>query len=58
VPSTGKNMISGSYLDTAPLTKVADRGGIRLTFHSEHRPLDAYPRRWRPVACSSRPSGK
>ena len=35
-------VISGSYLDTAPLTMVADRGGIRLTFHSEHRPLEAY----------------
>jgi hypothetical protein len=23
---------------------VADRGGIRLTFHSEHRPLESYAR--------------
>jgi SAM-dependent methyltransferase len=37
-------VISGSYLDTAALTWVADRGGIHLTFHSEHRPLEAYIR--------------
>jgi len=35
-------VISGSYLDRAPLTMVIDRGGVRLTFHSEHRPLHAY----------------
>ncbi len=35
-------VISGSYLDTAPLTWVSDRGGVHLTFHSEHRPLEAY----------------
>lgn len=23
---------------------VADRGGIRMTFHSQHRPLEAYSR--------------
>lgn len=34
-------MISGSYLDPAPGTWVHDRGGVRLTFHSEHRPLEA-----------------
>ena len=39
---TAPFVISGSYLDPAPLTMVADRGGIRLTFHSEHRPLETY----------------
>ena len=29
-------------MDPAPLRMVADRGGVRLTFHSEHRPLEAY----------------
>jgi SAM-dependent methyltransferase len=37
-------VISGSYLQTAPLRMVVDRGGIRLTFHSEHRPLESYAR--------------
>lgn len=37
-------VISGSYLHEAPLRMVADRGGIRLTFHSEHRPLESYTR--------------
>jgi SAM-dependent methyltransferase len=37
-------VISGSYVQTAPLRMVADRGGIRLTFHSEHRPLESYAR--------------
>jgi len=37
-------VISGSYLDPAPDTWVHDRGGVRLTFHSEHRPLEAYSR--------------
>lgn len=37
-------VISGSYLDTAPLMMVAKRGGVHLTFHSEHRPLEAYIR--------------
>jgi SAM-dependent methyltransferase len=37
-------MISGSYLDPAPTADVIERGGIRLTFHSEHRPLEAYSR--------------
>ena len=35
-------MIAGSYLDPAPTDGVAERDGIRLTFHSEHRPLEAY----------------
>lgn len=35
-------VISGSYLDPRPVTMVIDRGGIQLTFHSEHRPLEAY----------------
>jgi SAM-dependent methyltransferase len=37
-------IISGSYLTAAPVTIAADRGGICLTFHSEHRPLEAYSR--------------
>jgi SAM-dependent methyltransferase len=35
-------VIRGSYLDAAPLRDVVDRDGVRLTFHSEHRPLEAY----------------
>jgi SAM-dependent methyltransferase len=35
-------VISGSYLDPAPTDWAAERGGVRLTFHSEHRPLQAY----------------
>ena len=43
----GKNadspfVITGSYLDPAPLRMQASRGGVLLTFHSEHRPLQAY----------------
>jgi SAM-dependent methyltransferase len=37
-------LIEGSYLDAAPADWVADRGGIQLTFHSEHRPIEAYSR--------------
>jgi SAM-dependent methyltransferase len=37
-------VIPGSYLDTAPLRMVAGRGGIRRTFHSEHRPPESYTR--------------
>jgi SAM-dependent methyltransferase len=37
-------VISGSYLDPAPLRLVVERGGIQLTFHSEHRPVEAYMR--------------
>ena len=37
-------LITGSYLYTAPADWVADRDGIRLTFHSEHRPIEAYSR--------------
>lgn len=42
--ATAPFVISGSYLDVAPVTNVVDRGGIQLTFHSEHRPLEAYSR--------------
>lgn len=35
-------VITGSYFDPAPDTWVSDRDGIRMTFHSEHRPLQAY----------------
>jgi SAM-dependent methyltransferase len=37
-------LIAGSYLDTAPADWVAEWDGIRLTFHSEHRPIEAYSR--------------
>ena len=37
-------LIEGSYLDTAPADWTLDRGGITMTFHSEHRPLEAYSR--------------
>lgn len=37
-------VIEGSYLDAAPADWVLDRDGITLTFHSEHRPLEAYSR--------------
>jgi SAM-dependent methyltransferase len=37
-------VIAGSYLDAAPVTWTADRGGIKVTFHSEHRPLEDYSR--------------
>jgi SAM-dependent methyltransferase len=37
-------IISGSYLDTVPVTWETGRGGVHVTFHSEHRPLEAYIR--------------
>jgi SAM-dependent methyltransferase len=37
-------VIGGSYLDSRPADWVAGRGDISLTFHSEHRPLEAYGR--------------
>jgi SAM-dependent methyltransferase len=37
-------VISGSYLDCEPVTWTATRDDVRLTFHSEHRPLEAYSR--------------
>jgi SAM-dependent methyltransferase len=37
-------VISGSYLDPAPLRLAVERDGIQLTFHSEHRPIEAYMR--------------
>lgn len=37
-------VISGSYLDPGRLSFVVDRGGIQMTFHSEHRSLEAYGR--------------
>jgi hypothetical protein len=40
----GPFVISGSYLDPAQDRWVHDRSGVRLTFHSEHRPLEAYMR--------------
>lgn len=40
----GPFVIAGSYLEQAPLEMVVERGGIRVTFHSEHRPLESYSR--------------
>jgi SAM-dependent methyltransferase len=37
-------VISGSYLDEHPAPWVFDRAGIRMTFHSRHRPLESYAR--------------
>jgi len=37
-------VITGSYLDTAATDMVLRRDGIALTFHSEHRPIEAYSR--------------
>jgi SAM-dependent methyltransferase len=37
-------VIDGSYLDQTAADWVTDRDGIQLTFHSEHRPLEAYSR--------------
>ena len=37
-------VIAGSYADAAPVADAVDRDGYRLTFHSEHRPLEAYSR--------------
>jgi SAM-dependent methyltransferase len=37
-------VISGSYLDPARSDWVFNRGGIRMTFHSAHRPLESYVR--------------
>jgi SAM-dependent methyltransferase len=37
-------LIEGSYLDAAPADWILDRDGITLTFHSEHRSLEAYSR--------------
>lgn len=40
--ATAPFVITGSYLDIAPSNWAIDRGGISVTFHSEHRPLEAY----------------
>jgi SAM-dependent methyltransferase len=37
-------VITESYLDAHPTQDAVERGGIRLTFHSEHRPVEAYSR--------------
>lgn len=42
--ATAPFVISGSYLDVGVADWVAERAGVRLTFHSEHRPLEAYGR--------------
>jgi SAM-dependent methyltransferase len=36
--------VAGSYLDPGPADSVVERDGVRLTFHSEHRPLESYSR--------------
>jgi len=41
---TAPFVITGSYLEPAPVRTVVDRGGIQMTFHSQHRPLEAYSR--------------
>ena len=35
---------AGGYLDAAPADWVVRPSGIQLTFHSEHRPIEAYSR--------------
>lgn len=35
-------VIEGSYLDPAPADSRTERDDVQLTFHSEHRPLEAY----------------
>jgi SAM-dependent methyltransferase len=35
-------VIKGSYMQPAPLRDTVEREGARLTFHSEHRPMEAY----------------
>jgi SAM-dependent methyltransferase len=37
-------VIADSYLDEHPAPWVRDKDGFRLTFHSEHRPLESYTR--------------
>jgi hypothetical protein len=51
-------VISASYLDTAPLRMVVDRGGSISPSTANIAPWSSTPRRWKPAACSSRPSGK
>jgi hypothetical protein len=44
LPEPALFTITGSYLDPGPADTVIDRGGVQLTFHSEHRPLESYSR--------------
>lgn len=37
-------VIAGSYLASGPADWSTDRDGVRLIFHSEHRPVEAYSR--------------
>jgi len=37
-------VISGSYLDSVPVTWTLARDDVQVTFHSQHRPLEAYSR--------------
>src|SRR5262249_15861387 len=36
--------IRGSYLEVHRTVDTVERDGVTMTFHSEHRPLDAYSR--------------
>jgi hypothetical protein len=40
----GPFVIEGSYLDTFRYAEEVERDGLDMTFHSEHRPLEAYSR--------------
>jgi SAM-dependent methyltransferase len=35
-------VITGSYMAATPIRDVAERDGVHLMFHSEHRPIEAY----------------
>ena len=37
-------VIAGSYLESFPYADRAERAGLAMTFHSMHRPLEAYAR--------------
>lgn len=37
-------VVSGSYLESFRYEQVAERGGLRVTFHSEHRSLESFTR--------------
>jgi SAM-dependent methyltransferase len=43
-PPAAPFVITGSYLDERAAPWVRDKDGFRLTFHSQHRPLESYTR--------------
>ena len=47
-------VIRGSYVDEHHYSQVEERDGLRMTFHSAHRPLEAYSR----GAGTGRPGGR